>query len=84
MSAAGSCRLHRLQSFPDLAMIAMEKVETMSIELCALNYPKGTCFGGPTWLHRLQRFPNLALNPMMVVVTMVTMFFDHPKNLLEL
>ena len=35
-------------------------------------------------MHRLQRFPNLALNPMMVVVTMVTVFFDHPETLLEL
>ncbi len=35
-------------------------------------------------LNRLQRFSNLALNPIMGVVTMVTMFFDHPKNLLEL
>ncbi len=31
-------------------------------------------------MHRLQRFSDLALNPMMVVVTMVTMFFDHPEN----
>ncbi len=35
-------------------------------------------------MHRHQRLPNLALNPMMEVVTMVTMFFHHPKNFGEL
>ena len=48
-----------LQSFPDLALNPMEKVETMSIEFYALNYPKELALvvprgctgsrGSPTW-----------------------------------
>ncbi len=61
----------------------MEKVETISIEFCALNYPLGTYFGGLTWLHRLQRFPHLALNPMEKVDTMSIEFdaINYPKKL---
>ncbi len=61
----------------------MEKVETISIEFCALDYPLGTYFGGLTWLHRLQRFPHLALNPMDKVETMSIALYalNYPKEL---
>ncbi len=61
----------------------MEKVETISIEFCALNYPLGIYFGGLMWFHRLQRFPHLALNPMEKVETMSIEFYtlNYPMEL---